>query len=67
MKSECGDASAKGPLLSLETHWVERYDFLKRSGYLLWDRYRPGWVAPWKLKPGLYSLDFEEGISSSVL
>ncbi|KAG8921539.1 hypothetical protein FRC01_000196 [Tulasnella sp. 417] len=55
----------EGRLLDSETPWAERYEFLKRSGYLLRPRYRPGWVAPWKLKPRLYSNDFEEGISSS--
>lgn len=65
MESEGGDDIEEGRLLDSETPWVERYEFLKRSGYLLRPRYRPGWVAPWKLKPGLYSTDFEEGISSS--
>ncbi|KAG9027015.1 hypothetical protein FS837_004401 [Tulasnella sp. UAMH 9824] len=54
-----------GQLLEAETPWVGRYEFLKRSGYLLRPRYRPGWVAPWKEKPGLHRKDFEEGISNS--
>lgn len=68
MESDRGGTNdiEEGRLLDAELPWVQRYEFLKRSGYLLRPRYRPGWVAPWTLKPGLYSKDFEEGISNSV-
>ncbi|KIO26861.1 hypothetical protein M407DRAFT_23919 [Tulasnella calospora MUT 4182] len=65
MGSEGENDIEEGRLLPPETPWVGRFDFLKRSGYLLRPRYRPDWVAPWKLKPGLYSSDFEEGIVCS--
>lgn len=53
----------QGKLLPSEEHWAARYEFLRQSGYLLRPRYRPGWVAPWTLKPGLYHRDFEESIN----
>lgn len=56
----------QGQLLPSEEPWVARFEFLRQNGYLLRPRYRPGWVAPWTLKPGLYSRDFEESISITV-
>lgn len=66
MTSEGDNDFEEGRLMAEETPWVGRYEFLKRSGYSLRPRYRPGWTAPWKTRPGMYSTDFEEGIMCSV-
>ncbi|KAG9002543.1 hypothetical protein FRB90_011363 [Tulasnella sp. 427] len=53
----------QGKLLPEEEIWAARFEFLKQWGYLLRPRYRPGWVAPWTLKPGLLSWEFEESLN----
>lgn len=60
------DLIGQGKLLPSEELWAARYEFLRQSGYLLRPRYRPGWVAPWTLRPGLYPIDFEDGIILTV-
>ncbi len=54
-----------GGLLEQEIFWRDRHDWLKRHGYNLRPRYKPGWVPPWKdtgEPPSMY----EEGVSVTV-
>ncbi|KAG8845074.1 hypothetical protein FRB96_002744 [Tulasnella sp. 330] len=54
--TEPKDASlVKGELFPRELLWAARHDFLKRSGYLLRPRYRPGWKASWLPKTSVDS------------
>ncbi|KAG8898375.1 hypothetical protein FRB99_007484 [Tulasnella sp. 403] len=59
------DLAQEGKLLSIETPWVSRYEFLLSKGYRLRSRYRPDWKASWLDKPGTSPIDCEDSITSS--
>ncbi|KAG6835156.1 hypothetical protein H0H93_004374 [Arthromyces matolae] len=44
-------------LSAKEAFWRDHYDFFKKHGYTLRDRYRPDWVASWTKDP---SKEYEE-------
>ncbi|KAG8898377.1 hypothetical protein FRB99_007486 [Tulasnella sp. 403] len=56
------NAQNKGKLLSSETVWPGRYEFLLAKGYRLRPRYRPGWKASWLDKPGALPIFSEDWI-----
>ena len=49
-------------LYPIEIVWRDRQEYLASRGYLLRIRYRPGWIASWKLDPSIqkpfYTEDF---------
>jgi hypothetical protein len=54
-----------GGLNKLEIWWVERQEALEAVGYMLWPRYRPGWIPSWHSTNKFY-LKVEDGPSVSV-
>ncbi|KAG8894870.1 hypothetical protein FRB99_000944 [Tulasnella sp. 403] len=59
------DPVQEGKLLSIESHWVGRYEFLLSKGYRLRPRYRPDWRASWLDKPGTLPMYCEDFITSN--
>src|SRR6266702_358668 len=49
-----------GTLFRSEAWWRDHYDDIKRCGYQLRPRYRPGWVPSWKVS-NKYFFSVEDG------
>ncbi|KIO23719.1 hypothetical protein M407DRAFT_48980, partial [Tulasnella calospora MUT 4182] len=45
-----------------ELIWLARYQYLKERGYLVRQRYRPGWAPTWKVRPDLTEILCEDSI-----
>ncbi|KAJ7267690.1 kinase-like domain-containing protein [Mycena haematopus] len=45
-----------------EIYWRDHHDWLKESGYVLRPRFRPGWIASWKVDPKKFELSCEDHI-----